>query len=98
MALKKKIKKPNGIELEYHRIAMVKIDTNQQTTILLHSYINEEDRNYEKAYAAGEIDGEPTFPYVYADYISFEYSDSMSITNAYEWLKRQPDFDGSEDV
>ena len=98
MALKKKITKPNGVELSYHRIAMVKIDTNQQTTILLHSYINEEDRNYEKAYSSGEIDGEPTFPYVDAEYISFEYSDSMSIANAYEWLKHQPDFEGSEDV
>lgn len=98
MALLKSITKPNGLELNYHRIAMVKIDTNQQTTILVHSYLSEEGRDYEKAYAAGEIEGEPVFPYVYAEYISFEYSETMNITNAYEWLKAQPEYEGSEDV
>jgi hypothetical protein len=97
MALKKSIIKPNGIVVDYHRIAMVKIDTNQQTTILLHSYLSEGGRNYEKAYAAGEIQGEPTFPYVFDEYISFPYDENMSIKNAYEWLKQQPEFEGAED-
>lgn len=97
MALKKSITKPNGIVVDYHRIAMVKIDTNQQTTILLHSYLSEVGRNYEKSYEAGEIQGEPTFPYVDAEYISFPYDENMSIKNAYEWLKQQPDFEGAED-
>lgn len=98
MALKKPVTKPNGLTLDYHRIAMVKIDTNQQITILLYSYLNENARNYEKAYAAGEIEGEPTFPYVEAEYISLDYDESMNIVNAYEWLKVQPDFVGAEDV
>lgn len=98
MALKKPITKSNGLTLNYHRIAMVKIDTNQQITILLYSYLNEEARNYEKAYAAGEIEGEPTFPYVDYEYINLDYDESMNIVNAYEWLKTQPDFVGAEDV
>lgn len=98
MALNKSIKKPNGIELNYHRIAMVKIDTNQQTTILIHSYLNEADRDYEKRYAAGEIKGEPVFPYVYAEYREFDYDETMGVANAYEWLKQQPEFKGSADV
>ena len=98
MALKKAITKSNGVEVSYHRIAMVKIDTNQQVTILLYSYINEEDRNYEKRYAAGEIEGEPTFPYIDAEYISLDYDENMNIKNAYEWLKTQPAFEGAEDV
>lgn len=98
MALKKSITKPNGLTLNYHRIAMVKIDTNQQVTILLYSYLNEDARNYEKAYAAGEIEGEPTFPYVDYEYINLDYDESMNITNAYEWLKTQPDFIGAENV
>lgn len=98
MALKKKIKKTNGIELEYHRIAMVKIETNQQITILRHSYLNEEARQYEKDYAAGLIEGEPTFPYVDYEYMHFEYEDGMNIKKAYDWLKSQPDFINSEDV
>lgn len=98
MALLKSITKPNGVTVNYHRIAMVKIDTNQQTTILVHSYINEQGRNYEKAYAAGEIVGEPTWPYVDAEYKSFDYDESMNITNAYECLKTLPEFEGSTDI
>ena len=98
MALSKSIIKPNGIELKYHRIAMVKIDTNQQTTILVHSYLNESGRDYEKAYALGEIVGDPTFPYVDSEYRVFEYDESMSIANAYEWLKKQPEFEGAIDI
>lgn len=98
MALKKSITKPDGIVVDYHRIAMVKIDTNQQTTILLHSYLSDHGREYEKDYAAGKIEGEPIFPYVEAEYISFEYDENMSIKNAYEWLKKQPEFEGAEDV
>lgn len=98
MALKKKITKPNGIELDYHRIAMVKIDTNSQTTILVYSYLSEAGRNYEKSYAAGEIKGEPNFPYVDAEYLTLPYDENMNIKNAYEWLKTQPQFEGAEDV
>lgn len=98
MALKKRIKKPNGVELEYHRISMVKIDTNQQITILLHSYLTQDGRDYEKQYAAGQIDGEPAFPYVDGEYFNFDYDESMNIKNAYEWLKKQPEFEGAEDV
>lgn len=98
MALKKKIVKPNGIELNYHRIVMVKIDTNQQISLLVHSYLSEDGRNYEKSYAAGEIKGEPTFPYVNAEYISLDYDETMNIKNAYAWLKTQPDFEGAEDI
>lgn len=98
MALKKTIIKPNGLPLDYHRIAMVKIDTNQQTTILVHSYLNEEARQYEKDYAEGKIEGTPMFPYVDAEYMNFSYSETMNIGNAYEWLKQRPEFEGAVDV
>lgn len=98
MALKKTIIKPNGLPLEYHRIAMVKIDTNQLITVLVHSYLNEEARNYEKDYANGNIEGEPVFPYVDAEYINVKYDEKMNIKNAYEWLKTLPQFEGAEDV
>lgn len=97
MALKKKIKKPNGIELEYHRIAMVKIDTNQQVSILILSYLNEDGRNSEKYPSKVEM-GDPVFPFVDAEYRSCAYDENMNIKNAYEWLKHQPDFEGAEDV
>ena len=98
MALSKEIMKSNGITLSYHRVAMVKIDTNQQNTILIHSYLNEGARNYEKAYARGEIVGEPSFPYVVAEYLNTEYDGGMTISNAYDWLKQQPEYEGAVDV
>lgn len=73
MALAKNIQLENGLILGYHRIAMVKVDVNQQITILVESYLNEEARNYEKRYAAGEIEGEPTFPYTHSEYYWFDY-------------------------
>lgn len=97
MALKKKIIKPNGLTLEYHRIASLKVDTNQQCCILVESYLNEDGREYEKSYARGEILN-PTFPYTDGEYISFDYDEEMNIKGAYEWLKKQPTFAGAEDV
>lgn len=96
MALKKKIKKPNGIELEYHRVAMVKIDTNQQVSILILSYLSEDGRELEKTPPVNGV--EPAFPYMDAEYKTFDYDENMSIKNAYEWLKKQPEFEGAEDV
>ena len=54
MAIKKQITSDNGVVTEYHRIAMVKIDTNQQNIILVHSYISEAERQIEKDYAKGK--------------------------------------------
>lgn len=99
MALKKKIIMQNGLPLEYHCVALVSIDTNNQNTILVHSYLNEAARRYEKDYAAGLIEGEPVFPYVHAQYYNPEYSGVMSIGRAYDWLKTNVTaFEGAEDT
>lgn len=99
MAILKKIIAQNGIVTEYHRVVMIKNDTNQQTTILIHSYLNADGRQYEKDYADGKIVGEPTFPYVLDRYISTDYDAGMSISRAYEWIKNNlPEFEGAEDV
>ena len=87
MALLKKVIMANGLPLEYHRIAMIKSEINQQVTILIHSYLNEEARQYEKDYANGLIEGEPTFPYVDAQYYNLEYDPEMTISQAYGWIK-----------
>ena len=98
MALKKKVRMPNGLELEYHRIALMSIDVNNQIMILRHSYLNEEARQYEKDYAVGKIEGEPIFPYVDYEYMHMEYEDDMTVEKGYEWLKTLPQFEGAEDV
>lgn len=98
MALSKSVTLPNGIMLKYHRIAMIKNEINQQTTILVHSYLNAEGRQYEKDYANGLIEGEPTFPYVYARYYNIDYDPEMTVFLAYEWLKDNiPEFENAED-
>lgn len=104
MAVKKKIKERNGVDLEYHRVAMIKIDINQTITVLVESYINEEGRQYEKDYAEGKIIGEPYFPYVSADYITFDYDEEPEMfkgditKNVYKWLKKQEKYKDAEDV
>lgn len=98
MALKKKIQKSNGLILEYHRISMLKIDTNLQCTILVESYLNEESRLKEKEILRVGIDKGGQLPYVESEYISFDYDESMDIKNAYEWLKKQPSYKGSKDI
>lgn len=102
MAIKKQITESNGIITEYHRIAMLKIDTNQQNTILIHSYLSADGRQIEKDYAAGLYDdieeGMMNWPYVDTKYISFDYDGEMTIPNAYAYLKTLPQYDGAEDV
>ena len=97
MAIKKKIKKTNGIELDYHRIVMIKMDVGQNVTVLVHSYLNEESRQYEKEYAAGKI-SKFEFPYVDAEYLSLDYNEDISIKNVYKLLKKIDKFSGGEDV
>ena len=98
MALLKKVIMDNGLPLEYHRIAMIKNEINQQTTILVHSYLNAEARQYEQDYANGLIEGEPTFPYVDARYYNIEYDPEMTVVLAYKWIKDNiPEFNNAED-
>lgn len=99
MALKKKITALNGVVTEYHRIAMLKVETNQQNTILVHSYLSEDGRQIEKDYAEGKIDSALVhFPYVDAKYLNCEYDGEMTISKAYEWLRNQSDYLGAENV
>lgn len=105
MALKKKIIMPNGLPLEYHKISLVTIEPNQQITILRHSYLNEEARQYEKDYAAGLIKEEPIFPYVDHEYIHVDYSENIkeligdTMGCAYKLLKKhRPEFADAEDI
>ena len=102
MAIKKQVTASNGVVTEYHRVAMVKIDTNQQNTILVHSYLSEAGRQIEKDYEAGLYrnveEGMMNWPYVNAQYINCSYDGEMTIKKAYEYLKALPDYVGAEDI
>ena len=102
MAIKKKVKEDNGVVTEYHRIAMIKIDINEQNAILVHSYLSDDGRQVEKDYTAGKYDdferGIIKRPYVNAQYLNCEYDGEMTISKAYEWVKILPQFVGAEDI
>lgn len=102
MAIKIKVTADNGIVTEYHRIALLSIDINQQNTILVHSYLGENGRQIEKDYAAGLYkdleDGMMKFPYVSAEYIHADYDPDMTVSAAYSYIKTLPKFIGAEDI
>ena len=102
MAIKKQVTADNGIITEYHRIALLSIDVNQQNTILIHSYLSADGRQIEKDYAAGVYadleEGMMRFPYVDAQYIHTSYDPDMTVSAAYNFIKTLPDFEGAEDV
>jgi hypothetical protein len=102
MAIKKIVTASNGIVTEYHRIAMVKIDINQQNSLLIYSYLSEAGRQIEKDYAAGLYkdleEGMMNWPYVDAQYLDCEYDGEMTIAKAYEYLKTLPEFEGAIDI
>ncbi len=92
MAIKKRKVWPNGVTTTYHHIPMIKVEVNQDVTILVHSYINENSRL---------IDKDATIDYIPQHYEYNYYSTGsdnfMTIEKAYEWLKSQPEFEGAED-
>ena len=102
MAIKIKTTADNGIVTEYHRIALLSIDVNQQNTILVHSYLSDDGRQIEKDYAAGLYDnleeGMMKFPYVQSEYIHTNYDGDMTISKAYAYLKTLPKFEGATDI
>lgn len=105
MALKKKITMTNGLPLEYHKISLITIEPNQQITILRHSYLNEEARQYEKDYAKGKIKGDPIFPYVDYEYVNIDYTENIGemmgdpMKCGYKLLKKhRPEFLDAEDL
>lgn len=102
MAIKKIVTASNGIVTEYHRIAMVKIDINQQNSLLIYSYLSEAGRQIEKDYTVGLYkdleEGMMNWPYVDAQYLDCEYDGEMTISKAYEYLKTLPEFEGAIDI
>lgn len=77
---------------------MIKIDINQQNTILVHSYLSEDGRQIEKDYEAGKYrdleESMMNLPYVDAQYLNTKYDGNMTITKAYEYLKSLPQLKG----
>lgn len=91
MALYKEIKQNDGVTTNYHRILYLTQTVNEQNSIAVLSYIDDESRKNEK----GSVDLQP-----YKKAITFEadYDETMTIESAYDYLKTLPQFDGAVDV
>lgn len=91
MALYKEIKQDDGVVTSYHRVLFITKTTNRQNSIAVLSYVNDECRNDEK---------EAVMAQPYQKSITYEtaYDDSMTIKDAYAYLKTLPQFEGAEDI
>ncbi len=99
MALYKKAKKKNGIEVAYHRVHSIFFEVNNKITIEVQSYLSEEARQYDKDFHSGLIKGEANLPYIHHDFYELEYDENMTIKKAYQWLKKnEPDLANAEDI
>ena len=96
MALSKAIKQSNGIVLTYHRIADIKNVVNDKTYLKLISYVDKEEREKEQnqpKYSPNKQD-----VYTVSKLYNLPYNDTLTIEDAYEYLKTLEEFEGSEDI
>lgn len=94
MAIQKNIEISNGITLKYHRIVAIKIITNHAINIEICSYLNKTARDTEKN---AEI-GQQLNIYTETEFLTPPYTESYSISEAYEYLKQTEKYSGAKDV
>lgn len=95
MALQKNITLENGITLTYHRISEIGNIINSNTRLTIISYLNKEQRDKDR----------PDVDYIIRDtvykttyYEHLPYNDTLTITQAYEYLKTTDKFKDAADV
>ena len=91
MALYKEIRQHDGVITKYHRISYITATVNRQNSIAVLSYVDSESRDNEKT----DLE---TLPYRKAVTYETEYSPSMTVELAYEYLKTLPEFAGATDI
>lgn len=96
MALSKPIKQNNGIVLNYHRIANIRNVVNDKTYLDVISYVDKEEREKEQ----NQPKYSPSKENIYRvnNIYKLPYNDTLTIEDAYEYLKTLEVFEGSEDV
>ncbi len=94
MGLRKEIILNNGVSVNYHRIVSLNNITNVSTIIEVVSYTSEEKREEEKVAIqnAQSID-----VFIDTEYINKDYTENMTIEQAYDYLKTLDKFKSSED-
>lgn len=96
MALSKPIKQSNGIVLNYHRIADIRNVVNDKTYLDVISYVDKEEREKEQKQPKYSPNKEEI--YKVNNIYSLPYNDTLTIEEAYEYLKTLEVFEGSEDI
>lgn len=91
MALYKPIKQEDGVTTNYHRILFLQSTINRQNSIVVMSYIDEQTRNDEKQML-------DSVTYRKSKTYEIDYSPSMTIELAYEYLKTLPEFEGATEI
>lgn len=90
MALYKEIRQEDGVITNYHRVLFIQTTINQQNSIAVLSYTDEESRESEK--------GTEYQPYRQSVTYEVAYDPTMTVENAYEYLKTLDIFEGAKDV
>lgn len=104
MALLKKIKQKNGLELSYHRVALINVDVHNQVTMLVYSYIDQAARKLEKEILESQEDRMAEMPYMLPQYYNFAYTEHPELytgdvlEKAYGILKGMEEYAGAEDI
>ena len=90
MAIMKAITQEDGVTTNYHRILYVQNMPNSHTSIAVLSLVSDEVREEQKA---GDIE----HPYTYSVTYETEEHDDLTVSEAYDYLKTLPAFEGAED-
>ncbi len=113
MALQKSIELENGVVLNYHRITTFNKITNIINIIEVSSYTNKAQRDKEQEYILAQTKSANNEEltereqylienginvFIETDYINIPYNESMTIEEAYEYLKTTEKYKEAEDV
>lgn len=91
MALIKYIQQDNRIITSYHRILFIQSTINSHTSIAVLSYVDKQSRECEET---AEVQ-----PYKTAVTYEIDYVENMTVSDAYQYLKKLPEFnDAIDDV
>lgn len=98
MALRKKIKNKNDIELSYHRIVSLNKITNQTNILEVASYIDGEQRQIELDYYNSTDPNKYMNVFIDTSFLNCPYDETKTIEEYYDYLKTTEKFKDAEDV
>lgn len=94
MALVKAFELDNGVTVNYHRIVSIHHITNHSSKIEIASYTSKEKRTEEKEALKNKT---AMNIFINTQYLSIDYTKSMDVDTAYEYLKTLEAFSGAKD-